>query len=45
MLTIQKKGLVCFMGFAILSIFNMNNTFASDNHYLKRAIDNKVLIK
>ena len=45
MLTIQKKGLVCFMGFAILSIFNMNNSIASDSFHSKQSIDNKVTLK
>jgi len=28
MTSIQAKVLLCFMGFAVLSIFNINNSFA-----------------
>ena len=31
MASIQAKVLLCFMGFAVLSIFNINNSFAFDN--------------
>ena len=38
MATIQAKTLVCFMGFAVLSIFNINNSFA----YEKKTIFHKI---
>jgi hypothetical protein len=31
MAKIQLKVLVCFMGFAVLSIFNINNSFATES--------------
>ena len=30
MATVLIKVFACFMGFAVLSIFNINNTFAKD---------------
>ncbi len=30
MTAIQKKIIACFMGFSILTIFNIHNTFAKD---------------
>ena len=44
MLTIQKKGLVCFMGFAVLSIFNMNNSFAFENANKSQIKENSKII-
>jgi hypothetical protein len=41
MATIQAKVLACFMGFAILSIFNVNNSFANDyNDHLRKTNTN-----
>ena len=31
MAPVVAKVLLCFMGFAVLSIFNINNSFALDN--------------
>ena len=31
MATVVAKVVLCFMGFAVLSIFNINNSFALDN--------------